>query len=112
MRTLRKKVPGHIAVQGNLDPDLLYQPLEVIREETRALLDSMAGDAGFIVNLGHGLKPDMPVDAVRCLVDTVKEWSPSSDNLEKRSSLPSLPSNKALLSSERSGSIELAAAEK
>ncbi len=67
---MRKKVP--MAIQGNLNPDLLYEPLPVIREKTQALLDSMRGDPGFIVNLGHGVKPDMTVDAVKCLVDTVK----------------------------------------
>jgi uroporphyrinogen decarboxylase len=70
MADLRKQVP--MAVQGNLNPDVLYEPLPVIREKTQELLDSMEGDPGFIVNLGHGVKPDMSVDAVRCLVDTVK----------------------------------------
>ncbi len=67
---LRKKVP--MALQGNLDPDLLYEPLPVIRQKTEELLQSMQGDPGFIVNLGHGVKPDVPVAAVQCLVDTVK----------------------------------------
>jgi uroporphyrinogen decarboxylase len=66
---LRPKVP--MAIQGNLDPDLLYQPLSIIRQKTEELLDSMKGDPGFIVNLGHGVKPDVPVEAVRCLVDVV-----------------------------------------
>ncbi len=62
-----------MAIQGNLNPDLLYEPLSVIRLKTQELLDSMKGDPGFIVNLGHGVKPDVSVDAVRCLIDTVKE---------------------------------------
>lgn len=70
---LRPKVP--MAIQGNLDPDLLYQPLPIIRQKTVELLDSMKGDPGFIVNLGHGVKPDVPVEAVRCLVDTVKGYA-------------------------------------
>jgi uroporphyrinogen decarboxylase len=70
---LRKQVP--MAIQGNLNPDLLYQPLSVIKQKTEELLHSMQGDPGFIVNLGHGIKPDMTVDAVRCLVDTVKNSS-------------------------------------
>lgn len=67
---MRKRVP--MAVQGNLDPDLLYAPLPVIRQKTEELLASMGNDPGFIVNLGHGMKPDMSVDAVRCFIDTVK----------------------------------------
>jgi uroporphyrinogen decarboxylase len=69
---MRRKIPQNIAVQGNLDPDLLYAPLSEIRRTTKRLMESMKGDPGFIVNLGHGVKPDMPVAAVRCLVDAVK----------------------------------------
>lgn len=69
---LRKKVP--MAIQGNLNPDLLYEPLPLIRQKTRELLDSMKNDPAFIVNLGHGVKPDMSVEAVKCLVDTVKNY--------------------------------------
>jgi uroporphyrinogen decarboxylase len=72
MHELRKIVP--MAVQGNLNPDLLYEPFPMIRARTKELLDSMRGDPGFIVNLGHGMKPDMAVDAVKCLVETVKEY--------------------------------------
>jgi len=70
---LRKKVP--MALQGNLDPALLYEPLSVIRRKTEELLESMRGDQGFIVNLGGGVKPDVSVDAVRCLVEAVKNHS-------------------------------------
>ena len=70
LHTLRSKVP--MAMQGNLDPDLLYQSLPVIRQKTEELLSSMQNDPGFIVNLGHGIKKDVSFDAVKCLVDTVK----------------------------------------
>jgi uroporphyrinogen decarboxylase len=69
---LRSRVP--MAMQGNLNPDLLFEPLPIIRQKTQELLDSMRGDPGFIVNLGHGVKPNVPVDAVKCLVDTVQTW--------------------------------------
>ncbi len=69
---LRAQIPQGIALQGNLDPDLLYAPLPVIRQGVEELLNSMDGDPGFIVNLGHGVKPDVPVNAVRCLVEAVK----------------------------------------
>jgi uroporphyrinogen decarboxylase len=68
---MRKLTP--MAVQGNLDPDLLYAPLPVIEEKTKQLLISMEKDPAFIVNLGHGMKPDMSVDAVKCFVNTVKK---------------------------------------
>lgn len=70
---MRKKVPATIALQGNLDPDLLYAPLPVIRSRVEALVRSMEGEKGWIVNLGHGIKPDMPFEAVQCFVNTVTE---------------------------------------
>lgn len=69
---LRKSLPKGIALQGNLDPDVLYAPLPVIRKEVNALLKKMKGDQGYIFNLGHGITPDVPVEAVRELVDCVK----------------------------------------
>jgi uroporphyrinogen decarboxylase len=60
-------------LQGNLDPDLLYAPLPLVKQKTKELLDSMKRDPGFIVNLGHGIKPNTPVEAVRCLIETVQQ---------------------------------------
>jgi len=71
---MRQKVPNTIAIQGNLDPDILYAPPAVIQRETKKLLNSMQGEPGFIVNLGHGIFPDTPVDHVKCFVDTVKQY--------------------------------------
>lgn len=69
---LRRQLPAPLVLQGNLDPYLLYAPHDVIRAQTERLLQEMAGDPAFVVNLGHGILPDMSVDAVRVLVDTVK----------------------------------------
>ncbi len=68
---MRATIGPSIAIQGNLDPDLLYAPLPVIEARAKELLASMQGDPGFIVNLGHGVKPDTPWQGVRCLIDTV-----------------------------------------
>ncbi len=62
-------------LQGNLDPDLLYAPLEFIRKQTTELLTSMRGDRGFIAGLGHGVKRDVPIDALREIVATVQGFS-------------------------------------
>lgn len=72
MASMRKIIPFHIALQGNLDPDILYAPRYKIEQEVTQLLNSMHGDPAFIFNLGHGIKPDTPYDAVKALVDTVK----------------------------------------
>jgi uroporphyrinogen decarboxylase len=72
MHELRKIVPTHIAIQGNLDPAILEGPLEALQEKTKFILDSMKGERGFIFNLGHGITPQTPVENVRWLVDYVK----------------------------------------
>jgi len=69
MAEIRRKV--NVALQGNLDPDLLFQPLEIVRKEVRFLLNEMKDDPGFIVNLAHGVKPHTPLDAVETLVKEV-----------------------------------------
>lgn len=69
---MRRNIPSHIALQGNLDPDILYAPHQVIIKEAEHILNQMKGDKGFIFNLGHGMHPDIPVDAVKTLIDYVK----------------------------------------
>jgi uroporphyrinogen decarboxylase len=69
---LRKIVPKSIAVQGNLDPHLLKAPKKEIESSVKKLLESMSSDPGFIVNLGHGVLPDTPLENVQFFVDLVK----------------------------------------
>lgn len=70
---MRRKIPRIIALQGNFDPYLLYAPTKVIREEVTKTLEAMSGEEGYIVNLGHGISPDMSVEAVKAFVDAVQE---------------------------------------
>jgi uroporphyrinogen decarboxylase len=72
LHTLRKKVPSHIAIQGNLDPHLLRGPKALVQSETERLIHSMNKDPGFIVNLGHGVLPDTPLENLHSLIQTVK----------------------------------------
>jgi len=72
LKQVKQQLPKNIAVQGNLDPFVLYAPQNVIKTKTTALLESMRGEAGYIFNLGHGLSPDMPFENVKFLVDIVK----------------------------------------
>ncbi|HZF16276.1 MAG TPA: uroporphyrinogen decarboxylase [Steroidobacteraceae bacterium] len=63
-----------MVLQGNIDPILLLSKPDIVRGATRALLDDMRRTSDFkrcIVNLGHGIVPETPVDAVRALCDTV-----------------------------------------
>lgn len=66
-----RRLRPEIALQGNLDPDLLFAPLPVIEAKTRELLGEMGDDPAFILNLGHGVKPGTPVEAVRQVLKTI-----------------------------------------
>ncbi len=74
MTQLRSAVPNHIAVQGNIEPSILKLSKSEITQATQALLHSMDGEKGFILNLGHGVTPDIPFDHVRHFVDVAKTW--------------------------------------
>lgn len=63
--------PG-VAVQGNLDPVVLFAPKQEIARQTRRVLDQAAGRPGHIFNLGHGILPHTPVDSVLEVVDLVR----------------------------------------
>jgi uroporphyrinogen decarboxylase len=69
---MRKTISKKIALQGNLDPDILYSSTKDIQKEAKRLLDGMKGEPGYIFNLGHGIHPDISTDAVRALVECVK----------------------------------------
>lgn len=62
-----------LAVQGNLDPSVLFGPRPVIEKAVRRILDENHGRAGHVFNLGHGVLPETPVENVRFLVDSVHQ---------------------------------------
>lgn len=70
-----KKIGSGQAVQGNLDPVMLFATPERIREETAKILTQAGGRAGHIFNLGHGILPGTPEENVKYLVQCVKELS-------------------------------------
>ena len=59
------------AIQGNLDPVALLAPLPELEKRVRDVLDRAAGRAGHIFNLGHGVLPETPVEAVQRVVEWV-----------------------------------------
>lgn len=71
---IKKKLPAGIAVQGNLDPHILYADKKVIKERIHRLFERMRGENGFIFNLGHGIMPDIPFDHVKYAVDLIKKY--------------------------------------
>ncbi len=72
---IKKRLPEGIAVQGNLDPFVLYADKKVIKDRIHRLFDRMKGEKGFIFNLGHGIMPDIPFDNVKYAVEVVKDYS-------------------------------------
>ncbi|MEU1277122.1 uroporphyrinogen decarboxylase [Streptomyces sp. NPDC005805] len=68
----RRVGPGK-ALQGNLDPAVLFSTPEAVRAKTREVLDAAAGLEGHIFNLGHGVLPTTDPDALTRLVADVHE---------------------------------------
>jgi uroporphyrinogen decarboxylase len=67
---------GHrSAVQGNLDPVALFAPLPELRAKVMQLLHRTGNRPGHIVNLGHGILPETPVENVKAVVSIVREFS-------------------------------------
>lgn len=72
LRQARELLGKETGLQGNLDPSSLFAEPAEVRRRTGEILDEMAGDQGFIFNLGHGVLPETPVESVRALVETVQ----------------------------------------
>ncbi|MEO7258759.1 MAG: uroporphyrinogen decarboxylase family protein, partial [Luteimonas sp.] len=71
---------GKVALQGNLDPAMLYGSPDAIRAQVRIALDDYAAGnggsrEGHVFNLGHGLSPDMDPEHVAALVAAVHTHS-------------------------------------
>ena len=67
---------GHgVAVQGNLDPIALFAPPAVLESRVAEILQQAAGRPGHIFNLGHGIVPNTPVEAVLAVVHQIKNSS-------------------------------------
>ena len=64
------------AIQGNLDPAVLFAPLPELKMRTHELLKRTGTRPGHIFNLGHGIFPDTPVEHVKALVQFVREFRP------------------------------------
>ncbi|MFG6467575.1 uroporphyrinogen decarboxylase [Roseateles sp. BYS87W] len=74
----RARVGDRVALQGNLDPNVLFAPPDAVRAQARAVLDSFGKPAaghGHIFNLGHGISQFTPPESVAALVDEVHSHS-------------------------------------
>ena len=75
----RAKIQDKVALQGNLDPMVLFGSEEKIRQEVRRVIDDfgVVGNGGHVFNLGHGINQFTPPEAVAVLVDEVHRYSTS-----------------------------------
>ncbi|HQC79518.1 MAG TPA: uroporphyrinogen decarboxylase [Accumulibacter sp.] len=70
----RRRVGQRVALQGNLDPGVLFASPDIVATEARKVLDSHGADqTGLVFNLGHGISQFTPPENVRALVDAVRE---------------------------------------
>jgi uroporphyrinogen decarboxylase len=75
LRDARARVGGRVALQGNLDPQVLLSTPEAIAREARAILRAAGSEPGHVFNLGHGILPDTPPEHVAALVECVRAES-------------------------------------
>ncbi|NGZ89915.1 uroporphyrinogen decarboxylase [Psychroflexus maritimus] len=64
---------GNITLQGNFDPSRLFSPPAEIKKMVKQMIDEFGKDK-YIVNLGHGILPNIPVENAKAFVEAVKEY--------------------------------------
>ena len=72
-RNARYLSGGKITLQGNFDPSRLLSPIPTIKKMVHQMIDEFGKDS-YIVNLGHGILPNIPVDNAKAFVEAVKEY--------------------------------------
>ena len=75
LASARARIGDRVALQGNLDPNVLFANPQQIRAEVTRTLESFGAPGGHIFNLGHGINQHTPPESVSVLVDTVHEVS-------------------------------------
>jgi uroporphyrinogen decarboxylase len=72
----RRVCGDRVALQGNLDPAVLYAQPTQIRDRVAQVLASYGAGHGHVFNLGHGIHPDVPPESALAMVEAVHELSP------------------------------------
>lgn len=71
----RQRVGDKVALQGNMDPAILYADPARIRDEVKTILQSFGHGAGHVFNLGHGITPEVDPEHAGVFIDAVHEFS-------------------------------------
>ncbi len=83
IREAWERIGYDVAIQGNLDPVILFGPMDLIEREVKRILDCVEGRPGHIFNLGHGILPNTPPDHVAALIEAVHQYSKKSPLLKR-----------------------------
>lgn len=75
IKQARERVGHKVALQGNMDPSVLYASPERIQQEVQQILAGFGNGSGHVFNLGHGIHLDVPTESPKVLVDSVHEFS-------------------------------------
>ncbi|MGL6147663.1 MAG: uroporphyrinogen decarboxylase family protein, partial [Plesiomonas sp.] len=71
----RARIGQRVALQGNMDPSMLYAPAARIRDEVATILQGYGQGNGHVFNLGHGIHPDVNPEHAGVFVEAVHELS-------------------------------------
>ena len=69
----RRMAKGRVAIQGNLDPACLLGSISDIEKSVKEMVSDWGKEPGYIINLGHGITPDVPVENAQAFVDEAKK---------------------------------------
>lgn len=75
LHNARQRVGHKVALQGNMDPSVLYASPARIEQEVQQILADFGQGSGHVFNLGHGIHLDVPTESPKVLVDSVHEFS-------------------------------------
>jgi uroporphyrinogen decarboxylase len=73
----RRRVGDRVALQGNMDPCMLYASPARIREEVASILSQYGHGSGHVFNLGHGIHPEVDPEHARAFIEAVVTLSPA-----------------------------------
>lgn len=75
IRDAKKRVGHKVALQGNMDPSVLYAPATRIEQEVKNILAGFGEGSGHVFNLGHGIHQDVPTESPKVFVNAIHEFS-------------------------------------
>ena len=72
---VKRQVGQKVALQGNMDPAVLYASPEIIQENVAGILAAFGNGSGHVFNLGHGIQPQVDPEHAGVFIDAVHEMS-------------------------------------